>query len=316
MSRRYGYFPKIGGAIGTNKKRILRVPSAFDNNVMGLIPSADLDYKYLYHFLQNTDLTNWASKSSLPSIKKSTVLDANISVPPIEEQKRIVAKLDAVLEKVDSSIGTLEKDIQNINKLIDSAVKGELSVKENEQEHWRICDLKDVTYFQEGPGILAKDFTDSGIPLVRLAGLGESVVTLKKCNYFDKKLVEKKWNHFKLAKGDIIISTSATFGRPSVVDIVAEGAIFYTGIIRFRPIVSGLDEEYLKLFLGSAKFLDQAKKLSTGTTIKHFGPTHLRKMQISFPSRDEQTRIVKKLNYLFDKKINFNRYSRIPNCII
>ena len=44
-------FPKIGGAIATNKKRILSVPSTVDNNVMALVPNRDIDVKYLFYFI-------------------------------------------------------------------------------------------------------------------------------------------------------------------------------------------------------------------------------------------------------------------------
>ena len=39
-------FPKRGGAIRTNKKRILSRPSAYDLNIMGLIPKKVLTRSY------------------------------------------------------------------------------------------------------------------------------------------------------------------------------------------------------------------------------------------------------------------------------
>jgi type I restriction enzyme S subunit len=97
------------------------------------------------------------------------------------------------------------------------------------ESKWPLAKLQDVTYFQEGPGILAKDFSDEGVPLVRLAGLGQHEVRLSGCNYIDPAKVVSKWNHFKLKRGDILVSTSASFGRPAVVGTEAEGALFYTG---------------------------------------------------------------------------------------
>jgi len=37
--------------------------------------------------------------------------------------------------------------------------------------HWDVQPLDVVTDFQEGPGILAKDFHNSGIPLLRLRNI-------------------------------------------------------------------------------------------------------------------------------------------------
>jgi type I restriction enzyme S subunit len=171
---------------------------------------------------------------------------------------------------------------------------------------WPTVPLESVVRFQEGPGILAKDFHSNGVPLVRLAGLGGYRVTLNGCDYLDPALVARKWSHFKLNKGDIVISTSASFGRPAVVGDEAEGAVFYTGLIRFRSSSSCLDEGYLKTFLGSRVFMLQAEAQASGSVISHFGPSHLRRMEIPLPPMMEQQNIAR-VHSAIDDKIDLNR---------
>ena len=171
---------------------------------------------------------------------------------------------------------------------------------------WQHARLADVAYFQEGPGILARDFTEIGVPLVRLAGLGGYEATLKGCNHVDPSVAERKWAHFKLKPGDILVSTSASFGRPAIVGLEAEGAIFYTGIIRFRSKSSNLDDGYLELFLGSSAFMAQAEALASGSVIRHFGPSHLREMTIPLPPLGYQRAMAEVAAALADK-IDLNR---------
>ena len=73
---------------------------------------------------------------------------------------------------------------------------------------WRFLKIPDATIFQEGPGILGKDFRTTGIPLIRIAGMQDNIVHLTGCNYLDPEMVEKKWKHFKL---DIGINFSLFF---------------------------------------------------------------------------------------------------------
>ena len=63
--------------------------------------------------------------------------------------------------------------------------------------------ISDISLFQEGPGILSVDFRTKGIPLIRIAGMQTSRVTLNGCNYLDPVMVETKWKHFRLDVGDI-----------------------------------------------------------------------------------------------------------------
>ena len=163
---------------------------------------------------------------------------------------------------------------------------------------WVVASLREVTFFQEGPGILAVDFRDEGIPLVRLAGVGGLEVTLDGCNYLDPEMVAKRWDHFRLAADDLVISTSATFGRSSIVTDIAAGAVFYTGLIRFRSIDERLTRSYLEIYLESPHFLRQAEMAAEGGGIKHFGPTHLKQMDICLPPLDEQRRIADCLSSL------------------
>jgi type I restriction enzyme S subunit len=94
-------FPKIGGAIATNKRRILVRPTAIDNNCMGVQPSNRVNNEWLYLLLKSIDLTKYQSGTSLPSLSQKVLNKITFKVPPLEEQKRIVAKVDELMALCD-----------------------------------------------------------------------------------------------------------------------------------------------------------------------------------------------------------------------
>ena len=147
---------------------------------------------------------------------------------------------------------------------------------------------------------MAKDFRLQGVPLIRIAGMQTNKVSLSGCNYLDEEMVLKKWSHFRLDKGDIVISTSASMDKIAEVYDDTIGAIPYTGLIRFK-MKKGLVEEYFKYFIQSDCYAKQIDEQKSGTTIQHYGPTHIQRMIIPIPPLAEQQRIVAKINEILEK---------------
>lgn len=105
-------FPKIGAAVATNKKRLLTVDSAYDNNVMGLVPGPQVLPRYLFYWMQTFDLVKLANDSgAVPSIRKSEVEQVLVPVPDLEEQERIVGILDRFDALVNSLTDGLAAEI-------------------------------------------------------------------------------------------------------------------------------------------------------------------------------------------------------------
>jgi hypothetical protein len=100
-------FPKVGAAIATNKKRMLTREATFDNNVMGIVPSDRINPKFLLTWLAGFNLSNWASESHPPSMRQGTVEDQGIPLPPLPEQTRIVAELDAEAARMEAVRGLI-----------------------------------------------------------------------------------------------------------------------------------------------------------------------------------------------------------------
>lgn len=242
----------------------------------------EITARYLFFILSNSlkeIVSSQKQGNTMPYIKLGMLQNFELPLPPLEIQEQIVSELESYQRVTDGARAIIENWTPSFN----------------EDSNWPVSNLAEVADFQEGPGILAVDFRPKGVPLVRLKGLTNSVANLDGCNFLDPDKVEKKWQHFKLEKGDLLLSTSGTLGRVSEVGQDLVGSIAYTGIIRFRPKSHQLDRLFLKYFLMSPNFTEQAQKITTGVALKHFGPTHLNKMNIFIPPLEIQKQIVAKI---------------------
>lgn len=120
--------PKRGGAIATNKKRILLRDGAYDLNTMGLIPRECLDSRYLWYWLQGIDLARLADGSNVPQINNPDLAPIPIPVPSRDRQTEIVALLDdrfSAIDRVD--FGDFEKRGESLRRsLLTDAFAGRL----------------------------------------------------------------------------------------------------------------------------------------------------------------------------------------------
>lgn len=107
-------FPKRGGAIGTNKKRIASKTVCADLNTMGVIPSDKISPLYLYYFFHNIDFATLYNGSSVPQINNTDIAPMEINLISLEEQDNIVT----LLEKIDDIVRKRKKELSALDNLI------------------------------------------------------------------------------------------------------------------------------------------------------------------------------------------------------
>jgi len=125
-------FPKVGGAISTNKKRVVRVPGCVDNNVMGLIPDqAKVVPEYIHEWLRAFDIYEFSNKANPPSITQGTVSNWPLRVPSRQEQMQVVETAVALREHTESLRKSYEGRIQDLGdlrqSLLQKAFAGEMT---------------------------------------------------------------------------------------------------------------------------------------------------------------------------------------------
>ncbi len=98
-------FPKRGAAIATNKKRLNKIPCYIDNNCMAITVSnsAKLDCYFLYYFMLGFDLSSISNSAGVALINNPDIKGVNIPLPSLNEQKQIVADLEAEQKLIDAN---------------------------------------------------------------------------------------------------------------------------------------------------------------------------------------------------------------------
>lgn len=254
---------------------------------------------YLYYLLSSSVVKNQfeaaARGSTVRNLNIDLVSNVEVSYPPIAEQQRIVAKLDAAFAKIDEAMALAharETQIETLQTALLSASFNDDAVI------WETVKLGDVCSINNGgtPSSKEKSYwgdeiewltpKDMGKLMRRYVSKTERQITKEGLANSSAKLVPEK---------SVILSCRAPIGHVAINEVPMSFNQGCKGLIPNDKIMT----EFLYYFLISSKEL--LNDLGTGTTFKEISAKTLSNVSISIPPLAEQQRIVAKLDAGFEE---------------
>lgn len=294
-------FPKVGGAIATNKKRILGVEATFDNNVMAVIPNEEKAItKWIFYYLQSIDLMILANIGPVPSIRQSTVQALPIPIPypddpprSLDVQRRIVARIEALLGEV-REMRQLQADIEeNTNRLMRTVLA---QTYQELSERYEPTDTSSVCQSITDGSHSTPPYVESGVPFLFVRNIVNRFLDFSDTKFVTQGYFDSLTDSRTPTPGDILYSVVGSYGVPVVVDVERDFC-FQRHIAILKPNHDVIDSEFLCWMLDAPQVLDQAHKVVTGSAQQTLALTYLRKLTFPFPPLvREQKRIVAHLN--------------------
>ena len=231
-----------------------------------------------------------------PSINKKQIENIDFSLPPLPEQKRIVAILDEVFKGIDAAIANTEKNLANARELFTNRLSVIFTSPINAmRDGWEDPTLGEVAKIVSGgtPKSGIKEFWDGGILWITPKDMGalddiRANETSRTISY--QGLVKSSAKLVPV--NSVILSTRAPIGHLVINDVEMAFNQGCRGLVPSEKLLT----KFLFYFLKSN--IDLLNELGTGATFKELAKGALESIVIPLPALSEQKRIVTELDQL------------------
>lgn len=265
-----------------------------------VLGNKQIDIDYLFHLFKSFNLQRFAVDVK-PGINRNRIYELEIPLPPIEEQRRIVKKLETLMAKIDEAKKLRELALQDSAALLPAALHQIFS--RAEEEGWEEKSLGEISVLTRGPfgGSLKKSiFVDKGYKVYEQKNAIYNDFTIGK--YFVTKEKFKEMERFAISSEDLIMSCSGTIGRVAIVPDDAQLGIINQALLKISPIKNVVLNSYLKCVLESPILQERIFGNVLGAAIKNIaGVKILKEIKIPLPSIAEQKKIVAHFDLLSEK---------------
>jgi len=134
-----------------------------------------------------------------------------------------------------------------------------------------IARLGDISEFINGGSWSDKEYTENGIPVVKVTNLKNGSVDLSEVNYIPESSLDK-YGRYMLRKGDLVIATvgshpnlvASAAGRATIIPSKAEGALLNQNALCIRTNSNDLNQGYLAYLGKSDLFQGYVKSVGRG----------------------------------------------------
>ena len=260
-----------------------------------------LDPFYLVYFCcSNSYLSSVAEQctgTTRQRISRKSLGKITIPLPPLEEQKRIVAVLDEAFEGLETARTNAEENLKNAEELFQRCESDLFDTLPNGPDSNKLSSV--VGSIQTGPfgSLLHKrDYVSEGVPVVNPINISNGKIIVDKINTVSEAKAEQL-KSYKLFAGDIVIGRRGEMGRCAVVEGWQQGWLCGTGSFIIRMENSVLKPDYLQRFLSSENSRKTLNQLSSGTTMPNLSNTSLRNLLISVPDLQTQNDLLSQLSF-------------------
>lgn len=282
-------FAKIGEAIRQNFRVVTSVETVIDNNSMGLVPNLHLiNVDYLYHFMCKLDLYRYTGATTVPAIRKSTLEEIEIPLPPLDEQKRIAA----ILDKADAIRRKRQQAINLADDFLRSVFLDMFGDPVTNPKGWEVRSFSDVCKCSQGIQVdseLQKDSAENGY--VKFLRIINYTQTSKEFKFIPAPSTDKAL----INKDEIVMvrygATAGFVGRG--LDGVLANNLFK---ISFEKSV--LDNEYFYYLLNSDYFQNILRNNKKGGAMPAISFGQLNDIEIMTPSLEVQSKFSQIVNMI------------------
>lgn len=250
--------------------------------------------KYIFYRLQIIQFDHSTHKRYwIQSYSKIKVL-----IPPLDEQFRIVARIEEFFSELDKAVDTLKTTKEQLAVYRQAVLKDAFDNAQAMCERFTpieellVTDRKGMSTGPFGTMLKKHEHKTTGVPMLGIENIDSGkFIDGNKIFVTPEKAAELK--SFALKSGDIIISRSGTVGELCVVPPRMEGALLSTNLMRVSlDCQKVLPEYFIYLFQSKGIVLDQVKELCKGSTRIFLNQTILKQIQFPIPNVHKQLQII------------------------
>ena len=248
---------------------------------------------YLYYFLQSKyRVFNTHKKGTgTPHLNQELLKSQKIIILPIQQQQKIVSRIEELFSKLDKGVETLQTIKQQLAVYRQAVLTEAFEGIENTVELGSIASIVDPHPSHRTPVEVI-----GGVPYIGVGDIDyvHHVIDFSSARKVSNDILQDHLSRYTLHDGDFIMGKIGTIGKPFIIAL-PQNYTLSANVILIKPNKKVVIPKYLFWQVSSSQITKQLLEGSTSTTQPAFGIKKARLLSIKICSLEEQNRIVQKI---------------------